>query len=319
MTATPAEAVAEAPPRSSLVLLRCIGCGAHLTQHKCPRCAFRMKVEDGIVHALPPERDTYYARFLEDYTRIRAAEGRGSETDNFYLELPYQDLSRRNARQWQIRACSFDYLMTHLLQRHVLKDGRRILDVGAGNCWMSYRLALAGYQAVAVDVNTDKRDGLRAANRYRKLLPELFPRYRAEMTRLPFENAQFDVVVFNASFHYSENYEATLTEALRCTKRGGMVIIVDTPWYSAMESGRQMVAQRRAAFLNRYATASDAIEHLEYLTDERLRSLAKALSIRWEIHSPRYGFRWTMRPVIAQLRGGREPSRFRIYVARNTS
>lgn len=319
MPAIPAEAVAGSSPMSSLVLLRCTGCGAHLTQLKCPRCGFRMEVEDGVVHALPPKREAYYAKFLEDYTRIRAAEGRGSETDNFYLELPYQDLSGRNARQWQIRACSFDYLMAHLLQRSVLKDGRRILDVGAGNCWMSFRLTFAGYQPVAVDVNTDERDGLRAANHYRGLVPELFPRYCAEMTCLPFQESQFDAVVFNASFHYSENYEASLAEALRCTKRGGMVIIVDTPWYSAMESGRQMVAERRAAFLKQYATSSDAIEHLEYLTDERLRSLAKALSIRWEIHSPRYGFRWAMRPVIAQLRGGREPSRFRIYVARNAS
>jgi ubiquinone/menaquinone biosynthesis C-methylase UbiE len=278
-----------------------------------------MNVADGIVHALPSEREAYYARFLEDYTRIRIAEGRGSEGDDFYLELPYRDLSGRNIRQWQIRARSFDYLMAHLLQRSVLKEGKRILDVGAGNCWMSFRLALAGHQPVAVDVNTDELDGLRAAKHYRKLLPELFSRYRAEMTHLPFENGQFDAIVFNASFHYSEDYEATLAEALRCTKRGGWVIIVDTPWYSAMESGMQMVAERRAAFLRRYATPSDAIEHLEYLTDERLRSLAEALSIRWEIHSPHYGFRWAMRPVIARLQRRREPSRFRIYAARNES
>jgi ubiquinone/menaquinone biosynthesis C-methylase UbiE len=317
MPAILAGAVANAP--KSLAPLRCTRCGMNLTALDCPRCAFRMNVIDGIVHTLSPEREEHYAKFLEDYTRIRIAEGRGSEVDDFYLELPYRDLSGRNIRQWQIRARSFDYLMTHLLHRPVLKDGRRILDVGAGNCWMSFRLALAGCKPVAVDVNADERDGLRAANHYRKLLPELFPRYRAEMTRLPFEDRQFDAIVFNASFHYSEDYEATLAEALRCTKRDGLVIIVDTPWYSAMESGVQMVAERRAAFLKQYATSSDAIEHLEYLTDERLRNLAEALSIHWEIHSPYYGFRWALRPVIARLRRRREPSRFRIYAARNES
>lgn len=318
MSAIPAGPVMEAPISSS-VRLRCPCCGTNLNFLNCPRCAFRLNVADGIVHALPPKREAYYARFLEDYSRIRMAEGRGSEVDGFYLQLPYRDLSERNTRQWQIRARSFDYLMAHLLRRSVITNGGRILDVGAGNCWMSFRMALAGFQPVAVDVNTNEQDGLRAADHYRKLLPELFPRYRAEMTRLPFQDSQFDAVVFNASFHYSENYEASLAEALRCTKRGGMVIIADTPWYSKRESGMQMVAERRAAFLKQYATSSDAIEHLEYLTDERLRSLAEALSVRWEIYSPPYGFRWTMRPVIATLRRRREPSRFRIYAARKVS
>jgi hypothetical protein len=76
-----------------------------------------------------------------------------------------------------------------------------------------------------------------------------------------------------------------------------------------------MVSERRAAFLRKYGTASDAIEHVEYLTDERLQNLAAALSVRWEVHFPRYGFRWAMRPLLAKIRRNRTPSEFRIYVA----
>ena len=90
---------------------------------------------------------------------------------------------------------------------------------------------------------------------------------------MPFQDEQFDAVIFNASFHYAEDYVATLREALRCVKTGGMVIISDTPWYSCDESGRRMVAERRSSFLERYGTASDSIKSLEYLTDERLRTL----------------------------------------------
>jgi SAM-dependent methyltransferase len=209
-----------------------------------------------------------------------------------------------------MRARSYDYIVRQLL------EGGRVLDLGAGNGWMSFRLALAGYQPVAVDLLTNNRDGLGAARHYRARLPLLFPRFQAEMRRLPFADEQFDAAVFNASFHYAEDGEACLREALRCVKKGGTLIISDTPWYARDASGRQMLAERREAFLRRHGTAADAIAGLGYLTDERLRSMADALSIRWDVRRPWYGLRWAMRPLIAKLRGRREPSRFQLYVAR---
>jgi SAM-dependent methyltransferase len=295
--------------------LQCPSCRADISGLDCTVCGFRMRVSRGIVHALPPERAALFARFMEDYGRIRAAEGRGSESDDFYLSLPYEDISGRNSEQWQIRARSYDYLIEHVLGPNPQDGGARILDLGAGNCWMSYRLALAGYSPFGVDLLTNDRDGLGAAVHYRSHLPELFPRFQAEASRLPFQNEKFDTVIFNASFHYSENYVVTLREAFRCVRKGGMVIISDTPWYSCEKSGRRMVDERRALFSQRYGTASDSIKSLEFLTDERLRILEEQLSIRWTRHSPKYGFKWAIRPLVAKLRRRREPSRFHIFVA----
>jgi len=295
--------------------LQCPRCGADIGGLSCPRCGFEMSVRDGIVRALPPDRAAHYAQFMEDYERVRAAEGRGSEGEAFYLGLPYKDASGKNDRQWKIRARSYDYLSRSLLKRRPQLDGGRILDLGAGNGWMSFRLALAGYRPVAVDLLTNNRDGLGAATHYRKYLDELFPRFQAEASHLPFQEGQFDAIIFNASFHYSESYEATLREAFRCVRRGGWVIISDTPWYSRESSGKNMVSERQAAFRRLYGTASDSIRSLEFLTDERLLSLEEQLSIRWSVHSPYYGFKWMLRPLIARLRNRREPSRFRIYAA----
>ena len=301
------------------VAMQCPRCRADIGGLDCTLCGFKMQVRDGIVHALPPERAAHYARFMEDYERIRAAEGRGSESKEFYLGLPYKDVSGRNSKQWHIRARSYDYLIQHVLKRNPQDGDRRILDLGAGNCWMSFRLALAGYRPFAVDLLTNDCDGLRAAAHYQKRLPELFPRFQAEISRLPFQGGQFDAIVFNASFHYSEDYAVTLREAFRCVRKGGTVIISDTPWYCREESGRQMASERRAVFSRRYGTASDSIKSLEYLTNERLRILEEHLSIQWTTHFPRYGFKWAMRPLIAKLRRKREPSRFRIYVARRNA
>jgi len=298
------------------VLMQCPGCRANMDGLDCTLCGFRLQVTSGIVHALPPERAAHYTRFMEDYEHIRAAEGRGSENEDFYLGLPYKDVTGRNSKQWHIRARSYDFLKNHILKKSQ-EDGKgRILDIGAGNCWMSFRLALTGYSPFAVDLLANDRDGLGAAAHYQKCLPELFPRFQAEATHLPFQDEQFDAVIFNASFHYSEDYAVTLREAFRCVRNEGMVIISDTPWYSREESGRQMVSERRSAFSQHYGTASDSINSLEYLTNERLHILEEQLSVQWTIHAPRYGFTWAMRPVMAKLGRKREPSRFRIYVAR---
>lgn len=305
-------------PNQSGIRLCCPRCkGALSEERRCTSCNFLMTEKDGTLRALAPERLDYYAGFISDYQHIRAAEGRGSHEKSYYLALPHQDTTENNSGQWRIRASSYDYLVRRVL--NPLTGGEAVLDLGAGNCWLSFQLARRGYRPFAVDLMTNPQDGLGAAVHYEQELGSNIPRFQAELNSLPFEEKQFDVVIFNASFHYSEDYEVTLREALRCTKPDGLVIICDTPWYSREESGRRMIAERRAYFRERFCTASDSVESQEFLTDARLRSLEEALSIRWTVHRPWYGWRWAMRPWVARLRNRREPSKFRIYVARKNA
>lgn len=305
------------PASHSRIQLLCPRCKADVDELRCPYCGFQMEIHNDIVHALSSDRVAYYAQFIADYERIRAAEGRGSQNEAFYLALPYKDTSGRNKQQWKIRSRSYDFLVKQVLKP--LQGGGSILDLGAGNCWMSFRLAGSGYDVVAVDLLTNETDGLGAAHHFHKHLSIPIPRFQAEATCLPFRDEQFDAIIFNASFHYAEEYEAALREALRCLKRGGRVVVSDTPWYSREESGRQMIAERHAAFRQRFGTASDSVKGLEFLTDDRLQGLENKFSIRWNVHRPWYGWRWAMRPWIAKLRGKREPSSFRIYVARKNA
>jgi SAM-dependent methyltransferase len=282
----------------------------------CPGCGFELQQRNGIWNALLPDRERYYARFIAEYEKVRSLEGRGSETADYYLSLPYRDLTGRNSQQWRIRARSWRYLRRRILaplRRHV---GRalQVLDLGAGNGWLSYRLALLGYRAIAVDLLVNDSDGLGAARHYVFRLRAPFPRFRAELDRLPFADGQFDCAIFNASFHYSEDYARTLREAFRCLSPEGKVIIADTAWYRDSASGEQMIRERREAFLRHYGFASDALNSQEFLTDDRLRRLAMSLGIRWEVHRPWYGVRWALRPWTARWKKRREPSRFQIYV-----
>jgi SAM-dependent methyltransferase len=283
----------------------------------CTTCYFQMLKDDGIWRALPPKRASYFQEFMREYQTVREAEGRGSNNPQYYLELPYRDISGHNQEQWAIRSRSYDFLERKILPAVESRVARslNILDLGAGNGWMSYRLSLRGHFPVAVDLLASELDGLAASAHYHKQLRRAFPLFQAELNRLPFGDSQFDVAIFNASFHYSENYADTLSEAVRCLRPGGSVIIADTDWYKHDDSGQRMLAERQQFFTKRYGFPSDAITSLEYLTDRRLAALEEQFDIRWRNYAPFYGLRWAMRPMMAKWKGTREPSQFRIYVA----
>jgi SAM-dependent methyltransferase len=283
----------------------------------CLNCRFVLRAENGIWQAIPQDRLARYQDFIREYEYVRQAEGRGSSTADYYLALPFRDLSGSNTAQWAIRARTFSYFQREILSAAEASiPSLKILDLGAGNGWFSYRMALRGHRPVAVDLLTNDFDALGAARVYQHHLRHPFPRVRAELERLPFPSEEFDLAVFNASFHYSEDFRSTLGEALRCVVPGGAVAICDSPWYSMESSGHEMVRERHKHFLSQFGFASDSIESQEFLTDQRLERLEAAFGIQWEIHRPSYGVRWALRPFIARWQRRREPSQFRIFVAR---
>ena len=278
----------------------------------CSGCAFVLLNEDGVWNALPREREQYFGHFIAEYQSVRAAEGRGSSRSEYYLALPYQDLSGRNRWQWRIRSRSFRFFEQRVfpgIERsyHRALD---VLDIGAGNCWLSYRLALRGHRPVAVDLIDNAEDGLRAARHYFAHLEKPFPIFKAEMDRMPFSDGQFDLAVFNASIHYAEDYHRALQETLRCLRRPACLAILDSPVYRDNESGRRMVNERKAAFKRRFGFASDSIPSREYLTADHLGELARAFNLTWNVQEPWYGLGWAIRPLKARLLGRREPSKF---------
>jgi len=177
-------------------------------------------------------------------------------------------------------------------------------------------MALRGHRPVAVDLLENDSDGMGAAKHYFSSLPAPFPRFLAEMDRLPFASVQFDVIVFNASFHYSVDYVRTFGEALRCLRSPGYIVIADSPFYKRDESGRTMLEEKHAAFERRFGFRSDSIPSLEYLTPTSLNQLAKTFSLQWNVVKTWYGFKWAMRPIKARLLRRREPSRFHLFWAR---
>ncbi|MEI9811445.1 MAG: class I SAM-dependent methyltransferase [Acidobacteriota bacterium] len=245
--------------------------------------------------------------FIEQYGRIRTAEGRGSSGHDYYRSLPFAPADHPLASQWAIRATSYRYFLRYLLPA----PGSKILDLGAGNGWLSNRLVELGFAPVAIDIFRDLRDGLDVARYY----DTQFPVLEAEFDRLPVASGQFDLAIFNASLHYSSDYGRTLSEARRCLRANGRVLIVDSPIYKVTAHGEAMRAERQRLFELQYGFRSEALGSIEFLDEPMLQQLARELKLRWTIHKPWYGFAWHARPLIAKLKSRRPPSRFWILEA----
>ena len=283
-------------------------------QMRCPIDGSIFERRDGIWRFLLLDRQAHYERFTREYQIVRQAEKRGSTDAAYYRELPFADLTGQFTADWRIRASSFRAFLRDVLQpmeRH-LQRPLRIVDLGAGNGWLSYRLAQRGHCVAAIDLIDNSFDGL-GANVY---YGTAFTPVQAEFDRLPIIDASIDLVIFNASLHYSTHYETTLSEALRVLQPDGWIVILDSPVYRSASSGAEMVRDREAAFTQKVGFPSNALRSENYLTDQRLSDLSETLRLRWQFIQPFYGWRWSLRPLKARVLRRREPARFVVIVGR---
>jgi len=262
-----------------------------------------------------------HAAFRAAYAAHRAAEGRGDSSVSS-LVLPYVAHGPL-ARQWSVRARSWETFERNVLRPALHRaDVRasgplRVLDLGAGNAWLAHRAAVAGAEALALDLRDDGVDGLGAAPS-----PGGVPRVErvaASFESIPIADGQFDVVVFNASLHYAEDLARALREARRVAREGARIVIIDSPFYSSAEDGEAMVAEKRRDAQRRFAGRADALLSLsfvEYLTRERLAEASRDAKIgAWHRHRVRYPLWYELRAVRARIRGERTPSRFDVWEA----
>ena len=261
----------------------------------------------------PADADIH-RRFRHEYAAHRAAEGRAALDASTLPYVPSGPL----ARQWSVRARSWEAFSRHVLQPaqqradvHALGP-MRVLDLGAGNGWLAHRAALAGAAALALDVRDDRVDGLGAA-------PAGSPieRVVASFDAIPNGRDQFDVVVFNASLHYAEDLGEALHEARRVARVGARIVVLDSPFYASDADGEAMVREKRAnaerEFGERAATLL-AVSFVEYLTRERLTAASRDARLGpWRRHRVRYPLWYELRGVRARLRGDRPPSRFDLW------
>lgn len=244
-----------------------------------------------------------YERFLEPYQAVRRAEGWGTSESTYYRKLPAVASNDPQRAIWRVRAASFRALLG------VVGARRRILDLGAGNGWLTYQLSRHGHSVAAVDWNDDARDGLGAFIHY----PLALEVYRADFRALPFAASEFDAVVFSASLHYANACAPVIAEALRVLAPDGTLIVMDSPLYHDAASGRAMLAEKQRQLRERF-NLDIAADSIGFLTYADFDSLGRVFRLRWRRIEPYVDVLWNTRHLRARLRGHGEPAHFGLMV-----
>lgn len=289
--------------------LICPQCKAHLEQvtsdiARCPIDDNTYRCVAGIWRLLAPDRLAALQEFVNRYEAVRRAEGWGAEDAAYYRALPFEDRTGQRVELWRIRARHFQIALDQIVKPLALRLRRplRIIDVGAGNGWLAYRLAQRGHVVAAIDLLVNERDGLGAYRYYD--VP--FAPIQADFDALPIDDHQADVVVFNGALHYSTDYALTLREALRVLTPQGRVIVLDSPCYFDARSGQALVRERALDFARQYGVTTDSTAHENFLTPQRLHELGTELGVTWQLYQRAWGWPARLRAWRARVAGQRE-------------
>ena len=249
--------------------------------------------------------------FAAQYRLVRARDHHRSASADYYRMLPSVPRDHPLAGEWRLRRESYARLQEHAIPPSWVGPVR-ILELGAGCAWLSYRLATLGYSVVAVDRLDDEADGLGACRHY----PIAFPAVQADFGSLPFEPEQFEVAVFAGSLHYSPDPCATLREAARAVVSGGTLAVMDSPMFTSDADGEAMVADAHRRMAADHGLAEIVRPGIGYLTFAGMREALAALGLRARFFPSRGPITWRMRRQLARLRLRRAPAAFGVWVAR---
>ncbi len=279
-------------------------------ERTCMGCRRTFVCRNGIFRFLVQERLASIEPFLRQYRSVREQDGYRSATAEYYCSLPVVRPDHHQAAAWSVRQQTYGTLTRRVLRRF----GDRplaILDLGAGNGWLSHRLAQLGHRAVAVDWLDDEEDGLGAHKHY----ASSFVCVQADFDWLPFAARQFDLAIFNGSLHYSPDIAATLGGAVRMLAPGGALLVMDSPLFRRDEDGRAMLARKEDAFRSDYGLITVVRSGVGYLTFTRLAAAAEGLGLACRFFASRGQLLWMVRRMLAGFKIRRPPAGFGLWVA----
>ena len=226
-------------------LVRCPACRSAdltLTSHEeneievregevaCPACSATFPIREGILdlmHATSEQVAAEIAAWESMLDTSAYSEEEHARSRGWIRSLPFLsgqegppaelDTWRRHGRE-----------AFRLLDREDWR-GRRVLEPGAGRCWLSAELARRGAEVTALDITPAPYLGLSSAEVFFEDEEVYFERVLADMQRLPFTDGSFDAVVATATLHHSPDLEALSRELARVTRPGGMLLAANEP------------------------------------------------------------------------------------------
>jgi SAM-dependent methyltransferase len=165
------------------------------------------------------------------------------------------------------------------------RPGERVLDLGAGSCWVSEWLCRFNLDTISVDISLDM---LRVG---RDRLGDRAWLIAGDLEQLPLADASVDKAVCLNAFHHVPNGAAALTEIHRVLRPGGRVLLSE-PGRGHAEAATSVDAVHDWGVQERDVIASDLVEACAQAGFARVALKPLAYTVAWfEIDRTRWA-RW---------------------------
>jgi ubiquinone/menaquinone biosynthesis C-methylase UbiE len=147
--------------------------------------------------------------------------------------------------------------------------GKKVMDIGAGTGFFSFRMVEKGAEVIAADVNEDfqkyiskKKDSLKISDD------------KLSLRKLPYDspelkNEEVDMVIIVNTYHHIENRQDYFLKVKNGLKKGGRLVIIDfkkeeTPVGPPVEmklSPDEIMAELKACGLGKTKLSEDLLEY----------------------------------------------------------
>lgn len=207
----------------------------------CSQCNRRFKIKQGIVflYNLTPEAEKEKAASEREITKNR--ELLELQDEKWLLDFPNVRRMSNDSRAERImRLISENTALG--IKKFLNVSGKKILEIGAANCWVTAALAQNNY-CVALDILTCLPKGLEAGRVFIKKRNIFFERVAADMINLPFKNSSFDYVIISSSLHHSSDIRKTLQQINGILKPGGCLVILNEPYSGLLGSKERKITE----------------------------------------------------------------------------
>jgi SAM-dependent methyltransferase len=218
----------------------------HVERSICPN-GHTFAVTDGVLSLLDAQFARRLQRFNEALAQYRAETGRR-----------LLDPARR-----------YDWAV---VQKWIGTRPQRVLDIGAWNGWLSYRLTLRGHEVTAVDYFTDPYDGLAAKQFY----PVDWQAIQMDLTDLSPLPPVFDAIILNRCLAFFSDPVAYLAQVQTKLAPGGRILLTGLAFYDDPSAKAQAVAAMTDNYRQQYGLELFLNPTKGYLDGADRRQLAAA-------------------------------------------
>lgn len=225
--------------------LICPSCGTPLSEERVCSNNHRFIEADGVLMLLTESFRKRLQVFEMHLAKMRAKETvRRINDPAAFPELPF-GAAIKNDGEWRLRQYDLAIINQLLSER----PKQKILEIGAWNGWLSYRLTLQNHLVVAIDYFSDEFDGLKA----QKFYPAQWPAIQMDIGDLsPLGAERFDLIIMNRCLQFFSDPPEYLLSAVKLLNPGGSIILTGVQCFPNPRKKIAQIALARKNFQESY-------------------------------------------------------------------